>query len=224
VRSSPLTLALPLLALLALAGAGCAVPYSVGAVAETVRPGAIVQRSAVQVASGQPDLSPEDGAIDRTTTVATFDQEVRFGLDDHSDAGVRLVGVNGVVATYRRRLGALGALNMAGTLGAGIVGLGSHSHGHAEATLTVSPEIRGALTPYGGVRVQALAPLGDDPTPPAAVGAFGGVRLARGDLAVYPELGVFYAPNDQLYGSDWVVVPSITIAGDRLLQALGIGR
>ena len=46
---------------------------------------------------------------------------------------------------------------------------------------------------------------------------------ARGELAIFPELGVFYAPNDLLAAPDWIVVPSLTIAGDRLLRALGIG-
>ncbi len=212
-------LLLPLLAALPIAG--CAVPYSVGATAATAAPGAIVQRSSIQFAAGQPDLSTEPGDVETTTTTASFDQEVRFGLDDHSDAGVRLVGIDGVVASYRRMLGSLGVLNMAATIGAGVVGLGSH--GHAEATFVASPEPTTAVTPYGGVRVQALAPLDDEPAPPVAVGAFGGLRLSHGDLAIFPELGVFYAPNDLLSAPDWIIVPSITVAGDRLLRALGIG-
>ncbi|HLA64436.1 MAG TPA: hypothetical protein VK610_08400 [Rhodothermales bacterium] len=214
-------LLLPALLLLLVAGGGCAVPYSVGATAETVRPGAVVQRSAIQFASAQPDLRPAAGSTEPTTSTVTFDQEVRFGLDDASDAGVRLVGTDGVVASYRRRLGMLGVVKIAGTVGAGVVGFGSH--GHFEATLALSPEVRGALTPYGGLRAQALVPLGDGPEAPVALGAFGGVRLASGDLAIYPELGVFYAPTEPFRGSDWIIVPSITIAGDRLLRALGIG-
>jgi hypothetical protein len=134
---------------------------------------------------------------------------------------VRLVGVDGVVASYRRRLGPVGGLDLAGTVGGGVVGLGSHAH--VEATLVASPEPRGPLTPYGGLRVQALAPLGDDEAPPVAVGAFGGLRLARNDLAIFPEVGVFYAPNDRIGAPDWIIVPSLTVAGDRLLRALGIG-
>jgi hypothetical protein len=209
------------LALLAVFCAGCAVPYSVGSTATTAAPGAIVQRSTIQFAAGQPDLSPEAGQTDPTTTTASFDQEVRFGLDEYSDAGVRLVGLDGVVASYRRRLGTIGALNMAGTIGAGVLGLGSHAH--AEGTLVASPEPTTPITPYGGIRVQALAPLDDDPAPPVAMGFFGGVRLARGDIAIFPELGIFYAPNDLLGVPDWILVPSLTVAGDRLLQALGIG-
>lgn len=211
---------LPLI-LLCLSVAGCAVPYSVGSTATTAAPGAIVQRSGIQFAAGQPDLDAEEGAAEQTTTTASFDQEVRFGLDEYSDAGVRLVQLQGVVASYRRRLGAIAGLNMAATAGVGVLGLGSHAH--AEGTIVVSPDATATVTPYGGVRFQALAPLDDGPAPPVATGLLGGVRLSHGDLAIFPEIGLFYAPNDLLNAPDWIIVPSITVAGDRLLQALGIG-
>jgi hypothetical protein len=201
--------------------AGCAVPYWVGSTATTAAPGAIVQRTGIQFAAGQPDLDAEEGDAELTTTTASFDSEVRFGLDDYSDAGVRLVGFGGVVASYRRMLGSIAGMNMAATAGVGVLGLGSHAH--AEGTVILSPEPTTPLTPYGGVRFQALAPLDDGPAPPVATGLFGGVRLAHGDIAIFPEVGLFYAPNDLLGQPDWIIVPSLTIAGDRLLQALGVG-
>ena len=80
------------------------------------------------------------------------------------------------------------------------------------------------MTPYGGLRVQHALALGDDdPTPNPAIGAFAGVRLGEPDLGVSPELGIFYSPTNAFMETDWVVVPSITVHGGRLLRALGIG-
>ena len=106
--------------------------------------------------------------------------------------------------------------------GAGFVGLGSHAH--LEATLVSSPPPGDGVAPFGGVRAQALLPLDTDrPDVPVALGVFGGIRIGRGDLAIFPELGVFYLPSEILGEPDWVVVPSLTIHGDRLLKALGVG-
>ena len=80
------------------------------------------------------------------------------------------------------------------------------------------------MTPYGGVRVQHALALGDDdPTPNPAIGGFAGIRLGEPDLGISPELGIFYSPTDTFMETDWVVVPSITVHGGRLLKALGIG-
>ena len=205
--------------------AGC-VPYAVGTTATPAPPGVIVPSATVQVAAGQPDLDPGDddpNAEPRTTTF-TLDNEARFGLDAYSDAGVRLVGTSGVVATYKRRLsdGGRDGLSTAALVGAGVLGLGSH--GHVEATFVASYPVGVRLLPYGGVRVQHLLPLGDDaPAPDPALGLFAGLRLGEADLGISPELGVFYSPSDALFQSDWVVVPSVTVHGGRLLEALGIG-
>lgn len=212
------------LGLLVLAS-GC-VPYAVGTTPTPAPPGEIVPSVTVQVAAGQPDLDPdgdEPNAEPRTTTF-TFDNEARFGLSADADAGVRLVGTSGVVATYKRRLvdGGAAGLSAAVIVGAGVVGLGSH--GHVEATLVAARPLDGRLTPYGGVRVQHLLPLADDaPTPEPALGLFGGVRLGEADLGISPELGVFYGPSDALFQSDWIIVPSVTVHGGRLLDALGLG-
>ena len=211
-----------LASLLPLLIAGCAVPYSVGTDTRTVPPGQLAQSAAFQFAAGQPDLDAEEGAPDPRATVGTLDSEVRFGLDPRSDAGVRLVGLSGVVATYRRQLGEAEGVALAGTAGAGVLALGRFAH--AEATLLAAPPPAPGVSPYGGLRAQALLPLASDaPDAPLAVGVFGGLRLGRGDLAIFPELGVFYAPSDVFGTPDWIVVPSLTIHGDRLLEALGVG-
>ncbi len=77
--------------------------------------------------------------------------------------------------------------------------------------------------PYGGVRVQDLAAFTDDAleTPPA-VGVFAGARFGWPDLAVSPELGVFYSPSPLAGDARFIVVPSVTVRGDRLRRALGL--
>lgn len=212
-----------LLGLLAFAS-GC-VPYAVGTTPEPAPRGAIVPSTTVQVAAGQPALGfdPSDGDTDERTTTFTFDNAVHFGLDDRSDAGVRLVGSSGVVATYKRQLTPSGPRRIAtaAIVGGGIVGLGSHAH--VEATVLGAYPLQ-TMTPYGGLRVQHLLPLGNDTFAPSpAVGGFFGIRLGEPDLGISPELGLFYSPTDTLFETDWVIVPSVTVHGNRLLQALGIG-
>lgn len=201
-------------------------PYSVGTTAEIAPRSTVVPSTTVQVAAGQPDLGadPSDPDADERTTSFTFDNGVRFGLDERSDAGARLVGGSGIVAMYKRKLTPSGLRRIATAVqvGAGFVGLGSHAH--VEATFVGSYPMNPTMTPYGGIRVQHLLPLGDDvPTPSPAFGGFFGVRLGEPDLGISPELGLFYSPTDTLFETDWVVVPSVTVHGNRLLQALGIG-
>ena len=178
----------------------------------------------VQVAVGQPKINADPGDLDERTTSFSFDNEARFGLDEGSDAGIRLAGSSGIVATYKRQLTPSGPHRIATAVivGGGLLGLGSHAH--LEATFVGSWPYGPTMTPYGGVRVQHALALGnDDPTPSPAVGAFVGVRLGEPDLGISPELGIFYSPTDTFMETDWVVVPSITVHGGRLLRALGIG-
>ena len=214
-----------LLAFLSVALLGGCVPYAVGTTPAPASPGGVVPSATGQVAAGQPDLSPDDdgpNAEPRTTTFSV-DNEARFGLDADSDAGVRLVGTSGVVASYKRRVldGGLVGPSAAFLVGAGVVGLGSH--GHVEATLVASYPAAARLVPYGGARLQHLLPLGGDaPAPAPAFGVFAGVRLGEADLGISPELGVFYGPSDALFQSDWIIVPSVTVHGERLMRALGL--
>lgn len=205
------------------AASGC-IPYAVGTTAETAPVRTVVPATVAQVAIGQPKINADPSAPEERTTSFSFDNEARFGLDERSEAGIRLAGSSGLVATYKRRLTPGGPRRIATALivGGGLIGLGSHAH--FEATFVGSWPYSQTMTPYGGIRIQHELALGsDDRSPSPAVGAFAGVRVGQPDLGFSPELGVFFSPTDAFLETDWVVVPSITVHGGRLLRALGIG-
>ena len=148
--------------------------------------------------------------------------EARIGLDDRSDIGVRLLGLGSVTATYKRRLtGRVGTdEGSALIVGGGVIGL---SHFHLEASVVTAYPTDGPVVPYGGARVQHLIPFTEDAlsTDPA-LGVFGGARFGWPDLSISPELGVFYSPSPIGRDSDIIYAPSVTVRGDRLIQALGL--
>lgn len=201
---------------------GCGVPYSVGTTAATVAPRGVEPSVVLQVASAKRDLDRDEAPRAGGLSVGN---EARLGLDDRSDIGVRLLGLGTVSATYKRRLtgDADGDRGTALLVGGGIVGL---SHFHAEATLVGSPgpvDEAGRIVPYGGVRVQDLTPFADDALDTApAVGVFVGSRFGWPDLAIAPEVGVFYSPSSLARDDDVIIVPSVTVRGDRLRKALGL--
>lgn len=215
---------LVLCAVLLVAVSGC-VPYSVGQTAATVSERQVEPSGFVQVVSSRRDVDRGD----RPRAGVSLGNEARLGLDARSDVGVRLTGFGGVSATYKRRLSGRGDTGAALLVGAGVVGA---SHIHTEATLIVSrARLGGALgqavgprvAPYGGLRVQDLEPFADDALDsPPAVGAFVGARLGWPDLAISPEVGVFYSPSDLRADRSVIVVPSVTVRGDRLRRALGL--
>lgn len=200
---------------------GC-VSYAVGTTARTAGVREVEPSVVLQVASGRRDLDEDSEAGEAGLAVGN---EARLGLDERSDIGVRILGLGSITATYKRRLsGPLdGDAGTAILVGGGIVGT---SHLHAEATFVASagpidPERR--ITPYGGLRVQDLTPFGkDDLDSSPAVGAFVGSRFGWPDLAVSPEIGVFYSPSPLAFDDDVIVVPSVTIRGERLVRALGL--
>jgi hypothetical protein len=200
---------------------GC-VPYAVGSTAATVAPREVEPRVVAQVTSSRRniDRGDEPGGVG-----LTVGNEARLGLDERSDIGVQILGLGSITATYKRRLsGDVGADQGAALIvGGGVVGT---SHLHAEATLVASPgpidEMR-RIVPYGGVRIQDLTPFSDDALDTApAVGVFAGGRFGWPDLALSPELGLFYSPSPVRGGSDLIVVPSVTVRGERLVRALGL--
>lgn len=206
----------------ALGLAGCGVPYSVGTTASTVAPREVEPSVVLQIASAKRDLDEGDAPRSGGLSIGN---EARLGLDAHSDIGVRLLGLGTVTATYKRRLSGDpdGDRGAALIVGGGIVGL---SHLHAEATLVVSPgpiDPARRITPYGGLRVQDLTAFGNDALGSApALGGFLGGRFGWPDLAIAPEIGVFYSPSDLAGDDDLIVVPSVTVRGDRLRKALGL--
>jgi len=197
--------------------AGCAVPYSVGATAATAPVRTVVPAGIVQIASADRALETTDRA---TGAVATIGTEARFGLDPHSDVGVRVLGAGTFVTSYKRRLSGDGEVGTALLVGAGVVGLRWF---HGEATLVRAWPARGQVTPYAGVRVQSMTPFaGDAAEVPPAVGVFAGGRIGWPDLAVSPEVGVFYSESPLRGDSPLLIVPSVTVHGDRLMRALGL--
>jgi hypothetical protein len=198
-------------------GSGC-VPYAVGTTAATLAPRETMPSAVVQIASANRALAEGDLV---TGPVAAVGNEVRLGLDSRSDAGVRVMGALGsVVASYKRRLTGEGDEGTAVILGVGVVGT---SRFHGEATLLRSWSARGQVVPYGGMRVQAMRSFsGDALDVPPAVGVFGGGRLGWPDLSISPEIGLFYSPSPLVGDGALVVVPSVTVTGERLMRALGL--
>lgn len=200
---------------------GC-VPYAVGSTPSTVPEREIEPSAVLQVTSGRRDIDRDD---EPGGAGLMLGNEARLGLDERSDIGVRVIGFGSITASYKRRLtGELG--QEAGTavmVGAGIIGT---SHLHVEATIIASPgplEGLPRIMPYGGVRVQDLTPFSNDALgTPMALGVFVGGRFGWPDLAVSPELGLFYSPSPLLGDDDVIIVPSITLRGDRLRKALGL--
>ena len=187
-----------------------------------VAPTAVEPSVVFQAVSGRRDLDADDDPRGAGFTVGN---EARLGLDDRTDVGVRLVGFGGLVATARHRLDGEPSQDRGAAVivGAGLIGA---SHAHLEATVVASPgPFRAAprVTPYGGLRVQDLTPFSGNALGTApAIGVFGGVRLGWPDLALSPEVGVFYSPSPLDGDPSVIVAPSVTVRGDRLRRALGL--
>lgn len=207
------------LTLAALVGLSGCVPYAVGNTAATVAAERVEPSAVLQIASSRRDLSRGDQPGGAVVAVAN---EARLGLDSRSDIGVRLSGLGSVTATYKRRLrgepGQDGGMSV--LVGAGVVGT---SHLHTEATLIVSLPERHQIAPYGGIRIQDLAPFTDASiNTPIAIGIFAGGRFGWTDLGISPEIGIFHSPTGLSGGRSTVIVPSVTVRGQRLMRALGL--
>ncbi len=145
------------------------------------------------------------------------DTEVRFGLDNHSDIGVRIPSFSGIVANYKRRLDGISQAPGAATslmVGGGFINWGEHAH--LEATLITSAADNDRFTPYGGIRAMQVIPLDkgavhDSPT----LGAFLGARIGTIAAGISPELGIFYDHSAlRIRKGNVLVVPAITVHGD----------
>lgn len=193
-------------------------PYNIGQTARTTPTGQAVPSATFQYASGDRLREPSDDG----GPAVMLSNGVRLGLDEHSDIGLRVVGL-GAVVTYGRRLRGVPGTDAGTTLlaGGGIL-LGDGGHTHLEASIVTSSAPIGELTPYGGVRAQYLGPFGSDNESGGAVGVFGGIRFGEPDLAIAPEVGIFYSPSNRVNESNWIVAPSVTVRGAGLLRALGL--
>jgi len=198
--------------------AGC-IPLTVGSTAKPVPVGTTVQSTSVYVIPNSFDDSIDKRSFPRYGV----DPEVRYGLDDHSDIGVRLPSFSGIVANYKRRLNGVSQAPGPATaimVGGGLVNWGDHAH--LEATLITSAADNDRFTPYGGIRAMQVIPINkgavhDSPT----LGGFLGARIGTLRAGISPEIGVFYDHSALgIHKGNILFVPAITIHGDiaRLLR------
>jgi hypothetical protein len=192
--------------------AGC-IPLTVGSTAQPVPVGTTVHSMSMYVVPN----SVHDSIDNRSYPRYGIDPEVRFGLDDRSDIGVRAPSFSGIVANYKRRLNGISQAPGTATaimVGGGLVNWGDHAH--LEATLITSAEDNDRFTPYGGIRAMQVIPINkgavhDSPT----LGGFFGARIGTRTTGISPEIGVFYDHSAlRLRKGNVLIVPAITIHGD----------
>lgn len=192
------------------------IPYAVGSTARTVPAGDHVRTTTAFIIPNGVENKTDSAAA----TIPGLDSEVRFGLDNRSDWGVRVPSWSGVVLNYKRRLDAAPATAAADTAlavslmtGGGLVNWGQHAH--LELSLLASGREDRKAVPYGGVRVMQVVPLNSAaPSDRPTAGAFLGWRIGSPTLGVAPEVGVFYDHSAlHIRRSDVIVVPSITFYG-----------
>jgi hypothetical protein len=212
-----------LLALFLPLAAGC-IPYATGTTAAPLPAGVLEPSVAVYFVPGGLDPAAGDSL---SASLIGADAELRYGIDERSDIGVRAPGLAGIVIDYKRRLdgGAREDPAVAALVGGGVVNVGEHAL--MEFALLASARQTSRLTPYGGFKAMHVLPLTPDAVEDKpTVGVFGGVRLGSGRLGISPEVGVFYDPSALgLRERNWIVVPSFTFHGEQLLDILlGGGR
>jgi len=191
---------------------GC-IPLTVGSTAQPTPVGTTVRSTSVYVVPN----SFDDSVDNRSYPRYGVDPEIRFGLDDRSDIGVRVPSFSGVVANYKRRLNGVSdapGSAVALMLGGGLVNWGDHAH--FEATVIASAAESDRFTPYGGVRAMQVIPINrgamhDSPT----FGGFLGARIGTRDAGISPEIGVFIDRSALgIRNGSVLFVPAITIHGD----------
>lgn len=192
---------------------GC-LPYTVGSTAQTVPTGESRTAAIVYFIPDAIDLFGDSvaGAMRGT------DLELRHGLDDKSDIGVRIPSYSGAVITYKRRLAGTSAPESPAVsimAGGGFVNWGEHAE--AELTLLASGREARIVTPYGGLRAMQVIPMArtavhDTPT----AGGFLGMRLRFGDIDVIPEIGVYYDRSALgVRSTNYIIVPGVSFAPRR---------
>ena len=180
------------LAAVALAAVGC-IPYTVGTTAQPVAQDEPTPSVIWYAIPGAVEILRDSLDIAFTG----IDVEVRIGVSERADVGIRIPSFTGLVITYKHRLtpardSADAAVAVMG--GFGLVNLGNHLH--FEFTVIASARQRSTLTPYGGLRIAQVAPLsegavGDSPT----AGGFVGLRIGTERFGVSPEVGVSLSAN-----------------------------
>jgi hypothetical protein len=192
---------------------GC-LPYTVGSTARTVPAGQSTKAAVVDYIPDAVDVLGDSVSAPMRGT----DLELRYGLDDKSDLGVRIPSYSGAVFTYKRRLVGTSAPESGAVsvmAGGGFVNWGEHAE--TELTMLASGREASVVTPYGGLRVMQVIPMSrnavhDTPT----AGGFLGMRLRFGDVDVIPEIGVYYDRSAlDLRRTNYIVVPGVSFAPRR---------
>lgn len=191
---------------------GC-VPYAVGS---TAQPTPLAERSTYVMASVITNGGERfgDSARGPSSSYLALDGETRFGISPVSDIGVRIPSASGLIVSYKRLHNGYSHPDSAGFAtmwGGGFINGGLHAH--LESTLIWSGARRGAAVPYGGARFMQAIPLNadaasDDPT----VGVFVGLALGNLDVAISPEVAIYYDRSVLgLRSSPWMFVPTISL-------------
>lgn len=197
---------------------GC-LPYTVGSTARTAPVGALQRTATVYAIPGAIEFEYDSVSM----PLYGIDLELRYGIDERSDIGVRFPSLSGAVVNYKRRLDAASdapGSALAVMAGAGFVNFGEH--GMLELSLLGSGTERTTWTLYGGLRTMYVMPLSryavsDHPS----AGGFLGVRLGTADLGVSPEIGVYYDPSAlDLRERRVIFVPGVSVHGSGLLDML----
>ena len=190
---------------------GC-LPYAVGSTARTVSPSETVAGTA-SLQFVPVGLEYEEDGSGYNGAYSQLDSEIRIGLDERSDVGVRFVGGFGGVVTYKRRVAGTDPLGPGVALmgGGGFLNFGLHAH--LEATVIASGDERRVVVPYGGLRAMQVIPIHEDAiSDRPTLGGFAGLKIGRRGRAIIPEIGIYHDPSAlELRTRNWIVVPSFTL-------------
>jgi hypothetical protein len=194
---------------------GC-IPYTMGSTAQTVPVGEQVRTTTAGfIIGGGSDLKDAESSSG-TTNMPMSDVEIRWGLTDHSDLGIRIPGGSGLVLNHKtRRQGAAhpDSAGFATLIGGGVVNWAQHAF--VEGAVIWSGARTGSMVRYGGLKAMHTLPIAsgaltDTPT----IGGFLGFRIQSGETTLAPELGVYYDRSATgIRSGSIVVVPAVTLRG-----------
>jgi hypothetical protein len=194
---------------------GC-IPYTMGSTAQTVPAGEQVRTTTAGfVIGGGSDLQDAEGG-NGSTNMPMSDVEVRWGLTDHSDLGIRIPGASGIILNHKTRQKGAAHPDSAGfatLIGGGVVNWAQHAF--MEGAVIWSSARTGSTIRYGGFKVMHILPIAsgavkDTPT----IGGFFGLRLGDGETIISPELGVYHDRSALgIRRGSIIVVPAVTLRG-----------
>jgi hypothetical protein len=189
------------------------ISYSVGTTARPIPKGEFHPNLMVYAVPNGVEDFDRDGDVDADLSYASADFEMRWGLTDRSDIGLRVPAASGVIVNYKQMLNAVNDPKQpayAVMFGAGVVNFRNHAYFEG-SFLASGPE--GDRVPYGGIRAMHVVPItsgavSDSPT----VGVFGGLRVKINEsFAVSPELAIYHdEPALNLRRRQVIFIPSVT--------------